>query len=74
MRCERRVRNLLGNVLLFCLRPISTCSSPWRDGRLDAGILQFIELTAWRYLALARCVVFTGRLDRLLLRIHKARG
>ena len=40
----------------------------------DGGILQFIELTAWGYLALACYVVFKGCLDGLLQRIHKARG
>ena len=38
----------------------------------DGGILQFIELTAWGYLALACYVVFKGCLDGLLQRIHKA--
>jgi hypothetical protein len=40
----------------------------------DGGILQFIELTAWGYLALACYVVFEGCLDGLLQRIQKARG
>ncbi len=40
----------------------------------DGGILQFLELTAWGYLALAFYVVFKGCLDGLLQRIHKARG
>ena len=39
----------------------------------DGGILQFVELTAWGYLALACYVVFKGCLDGLLQRIHKAR-
>ncbi len=39
----------------------------------DGGILQFIELTAWGYLALACYVVFEGCLHVLLHRIHKAR-
>jgi hypothetical protein len=39
----------------------------------DGGILQFIELTAWGYLALACYVVFEGCLHGLLRRIHKAR-
>ncbi len=39
----------------------------------DGGILQFVELTAWGYLALACYVVFEGCLDGLLLRIHKVR-
>jgi hypothetical protein len=38
----------------------------------DGGILQFVELTAWGYLALAFYVVFKGCLDGLLHRIHKA--
>jgi hypothetical protein len=39
----------------------------------DGGILQFLELTAWGYLALACYVVFKGCGDGLLQRIHKAR-
>jgi len=39
----------------------------------DGGILQFIELTAWGYLALACYVLFEGCLDGLLQRIHRAR-
>jgi hypothetical protein len=39
----------------------------------DGGILQFIALTAWGYLALACYVVFEGCLDGVLLRIHRAR-
>jgi hypothetical protein len=39
----------------------------------DGGILQFVELTAWGYLALACYVVFKGCLDGLLQRIHKVR-
>jgi hypothetical protein len=39
----------------------------------DGGLLQFIELTAWGYLALAFYVVFKGCLDGLLTRIHRAR-
>ena len=39
----------------------------------DGGALQFIELTAWGYLALACYVVFKGCLDGLLQRIHNAR-
>ena len=38
----------------------------------DGGILQFLELTAWSYLALVFYVVFKGCLDGLLQRIHKA--
>ncbi len=40
----------------------------------DGGLIQFLELTAWGYLALACYVVFKGCLDGLLQRIHKARG
>ena len=40
----------------------------------DGGVLQFLELTAWGYLALAFYVVFKGCLDGLLQRIHQARG
>ncbi|HKN27729.1 MAG TPA: hypothetical protein VJY34_07535 [Roseiarcus sp.] len=39
----------------------------------DGGILQFIELAAWGYLALACYVVFEGCLDGLLHRIHRGR-
>jgi hypothetical protein len=39
----------------------------------DGGLLQFLELTAWGYLALAFYVVFKGCLDGLLRRIDKAR-
>jgi hypothetical protein len=39
----------------------------------DGGVLQFIELTAWGYLALACYVVFEGCLDGLLQRDHRAR-
>jgi hypothetical protein len=39
----------------------------------DGGILQFVELTVWGYLALTCYVVFEGCLDGLLLRVHKAR-
>ena len=40
----------------------------------DGGVLQFVELTLWGYLALACYVVFKGCLDGLLARIHKARA
>ena len=39
----------------------------------DGGVLQFFELTAWGYLALACYVVFEGCLDGLLQRVHGAR-
>jgi hypothetical protein len=39
----------------------------------DGGILQFVELTAWGYLALACYVVFEGCLDGLLQRIRATR-
>ncbi len=39
----------------------------------DGGIVQFLELTAWGYLALAFYVAFKGCLDGLLHRIHKVR-
>jgi hypothetical protein len=39
----------------------------------DGGILQFIELTAWGYLALAFYVLFEGCLDGLLGRVHHMR-
>jgi hypothetical protein len=39
----------------------------------DGGLVQFLELTARGYLALAFYVVFKGCLDGLLHRIHRAR-
>jgi hypothetical protein len=39
----------------------------------DGGLLQFVELAAWGYLALAFYVVFKGCLDGLLHRIHRSR-
>jgi hypothetical protein len=39
----------------------------------DGGVLQFIQLTAWGYLALGCYVIFEGCLDGLLRRIHRAR-
>ena len=37
------------------------------------GLVQFLELTGWGYLALAFYVVFKGCLEGLLHRIHRAR-
>ena len=37
------------------------------------GFLQFVELTAWGYLALGCYVLFEGCLDGLLRRMHQAR-
>ncbi len=39
----------------------------------DGGFLQFVELTAWGYLALGCYVLFEGCLDGLLRRMHQAR-
>jgi hypothetical protein len=39
----------------------------------DGGVLQFIELTAWGYLALACYVVVEGCLEGLLTRTRRAR-
>src|ERR1700677_3910179 len=39
----------------------------------DGGLLQFIELTAWGYLAIACYVVAEGCLEGLLIRIRPAR-
>jgi hypothetical protein len=39
----------------------------------DGGLLQFIELTAWGYLALACYVVVEGCLEGLLTRARRAR-
>jgi len=39
----------------------------------DGGLLQFLQLVAWGYIALAFYVVFKGCLDGLLHRIHRAR-
>jgi len=41
--------------------------------RVDGGLLQFLELVAWGYIALAFYVVFEGCRDGLLHRIHRAR-
>ena len=38
----------------------------------DGGLLQFIELTAWGYLAIACYVVAEGCLEGLLTRIRRA--
>ena len=38
----------------------------------DGGILQFLELTAWSYLAIACYVVAEGCLEGLLTRIRRA--
>jgi hypothetical protein len=40
---------------------------------IDGGLLQFIELAAWGYLALACYVVVEGCLEGLLVRIRRAR-
>src|SRR3984885_3260600 len=40
----------------------------------DGGLLQFIELTAWGYLALACYVVVEGCLEGLLTRARRARS
>jgi hypothetical protein len=48
----------------------------WTYGAMaafDGGVLQFVELAAWGYLALACYVVVEGCLDGLLRRIRKAR-
>jgi hypothetical protein len=39
----------------------------------DGGLLQFIELAAWGYLAIACYVVVEGCLEGLLVRIRRAR-
>ena len=39
----------------------------------DGGLVQFVQLAGWGYLALAFYVVFKGCLDGLLQRIHRAR-
>ena len=39
----------------------------------DGGLLQFIELTGWGYLALACYVVVEGCLESLLIRTRRAR-
>ena len=48
----------------------------WRYGAMaafDGGILQFAELAAWGYLAIACYVVAEGCLDGLLTRIRHSR-
>jgi hypothetical protein len=37
----------------------------------DGGLIQFLQLTLWGYLALAFYVLFKGCLDGLLHRIHR---
>jgi hypothetical protein len=39
----------------------------------DGGVLQFIELAAWGYLALACCIVVEGCLEGLLARVRRAK-
>ena len=39
----------------------------------DGGLLQFVELAGWGYLALAFYVIFKGCMDGLLSRIHRSR-
>jgi hypothetical protein len=39
----------------------------------DGGVLQFIELSAWGYLALACYIVVEGCLEGLLARVRRAR-
>jgi hypothetical protein len=40
----------------------------------DGGLIQFLQLAAWGYLALGFYVVFKGCLDGLLHRIHRSRA
>ncbi len=40
----------------------------------DGGLIQFVQLTLWGYLALGFYVVFKGCLDGLLHRIHRIGG
>ncbi len=37
----------------------------------DGGVVQFLELVGWGYLALAFYVVFKGCVDGLLQRVHR---
>ena len=60
---------LHGEILEF-VRLIATYGAM---AAFDGGLLQFIELAAWGYLALAFYVVFEGCLDGLLHRIHRGR-
>ena len=39
----------------------------------DGGLLQFVELAAWGYVALACYIVVEGCLDGLLIRVRRAR-
>ena len=39
---------------------------------VDGGLVQFVELAFWGYLALACYFVFKGCLDGLLMRVHRA--
>jgi hypothetical protein len=60
--------------LLFLFR--ANFNLLWRYGAMaafDGGVLQFVELAAWGYLALACYVVVEGCLDGLLARIRRSR-
>ncbi len=39
----------------------------------DGGLLQFVELAAWGYVALACYIVVEGCLEGLLIRVRRAR-
>jgi len=61
------------NLLFLFQANINLITTYGAMAAFDGGVLQFVELTAWGYLALACYVMFEGCLDGLLLRIHKAR-
>jgi hypothetical protein len=61
------------NLLYLFQANISLITNYGAMAAFDGGLIQFIELTAWGYLALAFYVVFKGCLDGLLHRIHRRR-
>ena len=61
------------NVLLLFQANLSLIATYGAMAAFDGGLLQFIELTAWGYLALACYVVVEGCLEGLLTRTRRAR-
>ena len=61
------------NLLYLFQANITLIASYGAMAAFDGGILQFLELSAWGFLALGCYVMFEGCLDGLLRRIHRAR-
>ena len=61
------------NLLYLFQANISLITTYGAMAAFDGGLLQFIELTAWGYLALAFYVVFEVCLHGLLRHIHRRR-